>query len=342
MNTLVLLIVISIFCRGYGHNEANIAIAVQGKAVNLADWIKMVSLMKTKELLTLFVLSFDFPIDKHLCRNRTQITCLFQSKTTWRSGRNMMIRSISNYKKRFSHHFKYWMFADDDVNRIESCFDIFSGNSNTNKTRDIEMAAVCFDFIIHKLSSPNVQYAVVGYKNFNLQNLVKDALGFMHADCCDGALLAIHHLAVPILLPYVELLDNITWWAPIWKNLQVGCFPGYSVFSQGLKHRESHSPYPKNMKNIQVLMTKALRQVYTPLGIIPYPITEKNLKTPLIPGNCAGITESQVNYPSWRSDGWLELDSYKKCYKQLRPRFIKFIENNDLASIDGENYLLSE
>lgn len=292
--------------------------------------------MKTKEFSAFFVLSYDLPIDNSHCESKTKVTCLFQPKSSWRKGRNMLIRSIANYEKVFKHQFKYWLFGDDDKIRIKSCGAVVSSLT-------IAMSAFCFDSIVHQLSAPNIQYAAVGYvsyhKAFKDTTLVEDTLGFLHGDCYDAALTAIHHLAVPVLLPYVELLDNLTWWAPLWYHLIVGCFPGYSVYSPGFQFgNESHTPYPK--KNVEHLTTKAFRQVYGPLDLIPYPITEENINIlKRKQGNCANINNSQVKHSSWSSDTWLRLDSFKKCYQQLRPRFLRFIEGEDLTKIDGENYL---
>mmetsp|Transcript_19510 Transcript_19510/g.26792 ORF Transcript_19510/g.26792 Transcript_19510/m.26792 type:complete len:295 (-) Transcript_19510:1089-1973(-) len=276
--------------------RATIAFAVQGKAEDVTEWINMVSIMKTKDFSSLFVLSYDLPVDKSLCDNNIRIICLFQPKSTWRKGRNMLTRSIAKYEEQFNHHFKYWIFGDDDVIKIKSCGKFFSSSPQQQiESPSIAMTAFCFDSIVQQLSNANVQYAVVGYTSSHKDSLIEDTLGFLHGDCSDAALTAIHHLAVPILLPYVELLDNITWWAALWNHLIIGCFPGYSVYDPVFQYGNgSHALYPRNVTNAQQLKSKAFRQVYGSLDLIPYPISEENIKimTPK-QGNCANISYSQ-------------------------------------------------
>lgn len=319
--------------------KTSIAIAAQGKAEDVAVWIKMMSLMETKNISALFILSFDFPINKSICDNGARITCLFHPQSTWRTGRNALTRSIAEYETSNTHNFKYWMFGDSDIIRIESC----KIKASPYKSLTLELAAFCFDSIVHRLSSDHVQYAVVSYKSLYQGNLLaEDKLGFLHGDCCDAALIAIHHLAAPVLLPYVELLDNITWWAPIWNHLIIGCFPGYSVYWPGFQYDEkfqSHAAYPRYHYNASSLKTKAFRQVYGRVDLIPYPITEENANAlDSAQGNCAHISSAQVADPSWSSDAWQKLDSFKKCSHQLHSRFRSFLQGVDLMQIDGKNY----
>jgi len=151
MNVIIIItgFIICCFCKSYAHNRAAIAIAAQGKAADLANWIKMESLMKMEKFSALFVLSYDLPINKSLCDNKVKVTCLFYPGSTWRSGRNVLIRSIAKYEENVNHHFKYWLFGDDDAIKIKSCYGVLSTNKSSTsislRSLTIEMAAFCFD-----------------------------------------------------------------------------------------------------------------------------------------------------------------------------------------------------
>ena len=74
--------------------------------------------------------------------------------------------------------------------------------------------------MISRISSPfsSIEYAVInfvdlgGVKNPVTNTPVMGILQIAHTDCADGAFNAIHRAAVPVLLPYVELVDRYSWW----------------------------------------------------------------------------------------------------------------------------------
>ena len=335
-------------------HASKIALATEGRATEVAEWYRMLSIMENKNHAVLFLLSYDNPIDPMICNNETVI-CLHKPGSTWTSGRNELARSITQFQDKHRHHFKYWLMGDQDMAKLDNCGEATHCQAPDYPARSIKLAACCFDIAMKTLLAPEVQYAIV---NFNIWGggQIVDWLGFSHMDCCDGSLNAFHHAAVPVVLPYIELIDKISWWEAQGLQFHVisGCFPGYSVYSNvfSIKATTAHSPYPMGRTPNEV--NRALKQVYGKLGLIPDPISVA--KVQLEQANCANLDHQKLGLVGsyepkivaepekeplktlWVSDAWRNMTSFKKCLDLLRPRYLKYMETGNLVELDGERF----
>lgn len=276
--------VVLLLCNNIVHSAGSvkIAIAAQGKASQIGEWVKMVSLMKYHSHVSLFILSYDAPIDVSHCVSNaaTHVSCLYKAHTTWTGGRNYLASEIVKKENSVHHHFKYWVMCDHDQIVISRCGKTSKcGEKHSPNTP--EFAACCFDGIIGKLMEPDVQYPVVHFSTLLIEEACsKDYATFMHFDCGDAMLYAYHRLAVPVMFPYIELLDKKSWWESqgIHFHLVSACFTGYSVYSNLVCGYGSsiHTGYPQGRYPAE--SNKAIEQVYGKVGLV----SEKmiSLKTP--------------------------------------------------------------
>ncbi len=87
-----------------------VALAVQGRSVDVDKWITLYSEMRTNGSVSLFFLTYDEPIT---CP--PGIFCYHSSNSTWAQGRNELARKILNNEEEELQRFKYWAFHDTDT-----------------------------------------------------------------------------------------------------------------------------------------------------------------------------------------------------------------------------------
>jgi hypothetical protein len=348
---LYILLLIPVGCNKL-HRSSRIALATEGRASEVSEWFKMMKKMELKSHVSLFMLSYDIPINETICNGHAHVVCLHAPGSTWTSGRNIMTRSIANYETDNKHPFKYWLFGDHDMVKLDNCGEATKCQAPQYPAHSTELAACCFDVGVETLIAPEVQWAVV---NFNIWGggRVIDWLSFSHIDCCDGSLNAFHRLAVPTILPYIELVDKKSWWEAqgLHFHLVSGCFPGYSVYSNvfSIKATSAHSPYP--MGRYPDPVNRAVRQVYGKYDLVPNPISLRTVQ--LEQGNCANVNHSTLpldemfehRLPAnsklktvWDTAAWQNSTSFRRCLAHLTPRFLSYLESGDLVKTDGAVY----
>ncbi len=348
------------------HHNPKIAIATEGKAEEVSIWVDMMSKMEHKSHVTLFLLSYDKPLEAEYCVNQTRVICMYKPGSTWTSGRNELSRAIDSHESSIRHRFKYWLFGDQDMVKLDNCGEATRCQGDSFPPRSSALAACCFDVAMQTLTAPEVQYAVVNFNIWGGGELV-DYLGFSHMDCCDASLSAFHRVAVPVVLPYIELVDKISWWEAQGLHFHVvsGCFPGYSVYHNAfsIKATSAHSPYP--MGRYPGSVEKAIRQVYEKRGLVPDPLPMNPVQ--LEQGNCAKLDHDKLglvksyeprittvsNHSSsklfggknsapttlktlWVSNAWQKTASFKKCQELLKPRYLSYMKSGILVELDGE------
>ena len=347
----------------HGHLAPMIAIATEGRNTEIVLWLELLNHMESKNHITLFLLSYNAPLESQLCSKHSKVICLFEPNSTWTSGRNILARTISQFEKNNPNHhgnqsyFKYWLFGDQDMAMLTNCGGATHCKPPKYPGKSIELAACCYDIAVKTLLAPEIQYAAVNfYAGGYLKNISRvDYLGFSHVDCSDGALNAFHHAAVPVILPYIELLDEQSWWESqgLHFHLITNCFPGYSVYSNifDFKFTADHSSYPRGrLPGAEI--QKTLIQVYGKYDLIPDIISRSSEQ--MFHGNCAKLNHQKMglngsfepyNHQNraaaalfstyGKSQAWQELPSFKKCLAALQPRFSQYVETGDLRRIDG-------
>jgi hypothetical protein len=87
-----------------------IALAVQGSSKDMQTWIILYGRMRSKDRVSLFLLSFDSPFECPL-----EIACTYHPNSTWTMGRNELARMIHGTEEAAGHKYKYWAFHDADT-----------------------------------------------------------------------------------------------------------------------------------------------------------------------------------------------------------------------------------
>lgn len=325
--TFHVFLLLPFICLSHSNTAHRIALGSQGKAAELTKWIQMYSHMNSSSHVTLFVLTYDEPIPEALCQQHG-VQCMFKPHTTWTSGRNGLLRAMRTLESINRNLFKYYAFADDDIVNA-NC------HAATGCGDAADKSACCFDAVTFFLLS-SIEYAVVNF--VTLSNEIPNTGGILkvvHYDCADGAFNAYHRAAAPALLPYVELVDRFSWWgsqAIMWTVIG-GCLPGYSMYVGifSLVSTTGHANYPKGRYNEVEHDSK--EAVFSHRGLSPWPI---NIDAQMVQGNCMKIDKpgSSIHSSAWTSGDWVKLESFRKCYSSLKPRFDSFVKTGNLSATD--------
>lgn len=283
------------------------------------------------------------------------IVCSYRPQSTWTSGRNQLAREMAYRETMDARRFKYWVFGDQDMATIEGCHPEVGCRSRPGHAPySIEMAACCYDALVRALLAPEMQYATVNLVMYGrIPRTAELALG--HLDCADGALNALHRGSVSVFLPYVELVDRLSWWesqATHWQ-IAIACVPGYSVFYNlfSVGAANEHGAYPRGRRLWE--SHASLVRVYGQAGLIPEPMAHWKVQHPM--GNCLNWNEASLGAKfgasggrhlyerpatlnATQSAGWQRQPIFHKCKQALRSRFVTFLATGDLAAIDGAPY----
>jgi hypothetical protein len=92
------------------YSRPRVALTVQGKSEDMQMWMSIYEEMRSKERLTLFLLSYDSPLACPL-----DIFCYYYPNTTWTTGRNELARKIITTEEESMQKYKYWAFHDADT-----------------------------------------------------------------------------------------------------------------------------------------------------------------------------------------------------------------------------------
>lgn len=320
-----------------------ITIAVQGKSDSYFNWLDVISQMKTKHRIKIFLLSYDAPISEAICKSSDLIAdCNYLPKSSWTVGRNELERSVSRFehKSRKSTQFKYVLMADQDFVNV-SCFSATGCNSSSSTYT----SACCFDVALRFLLDSKLQYSEIGamYVPYWTKRHM-ESVAVAHVQNNDAAWIAYHRESRQILFPYVNLLDNITWPESIhlqW-HLAAACMPGKSLYLHLFTNlTNEHAPYARRRYSKQGYHTKAMERVYGSRGLIPYPVSSSKkfwhqrgsdevMNTTLLP-----MLEFMKSLNS-KPLSWTKTATYIKCKSAMKRRYDAYQLSGDLQAIDGE------
>ena len=349
--SLILLLLLTLYINSNGENvsiDHKIAIAVQGKVTELNDWITVWNLMKMhSNVSSLFLLSYDIEINDFYNKYDNNIIYIHKPNTTWTSGRNSLLMKIHHEEERKQIGYKYLLFADSDML-------FFTCDETPTTYNKFESAAFCLNRFIQMYLLSSISFAQVSY----LGKLSRPT-EFYKFDCSDAKFVAIHHAAVPILLPYVEKLDYTSWWESqriLWR-VASGCIPFSGVGNGMLNIKEElnqHVPYPKT-QDIEKL-SQVISNIYGNLGLSPNPIDNSTFNT--VQGDCANQDNMILNrenrplhsIPTFYSNQneilnrklqfdndtielsmkWRTTNTYHYCLSVLKQRYHDYVKNSKL------------
>ena len=297
-----------------------VALAVQGKCKDFLFWQNLLTHQHNTYQVDLIFLTFDTPADT--CHDTQSAdmnsTAMYGPNTTWASGRNLLAKAIYKKEQLMRKKYKYWIMSDTDVRRLRC--------HNCRHVEEHSMLACCFDLFVQFLLGPQ-QFAVVAINEFQQHPEAHNR--FSQHECPDGMLNAFHRAAVPVLLPYNDALDHVSWWSSqeILFHLASGCVKGgvvtlggYSFHHLGAEHAE----YPRGLDHSRT--TEIIKQDYWQL--IPWPISSAEHE--LLQLQCMSdvAAEWKPRFTSRsRTSVWQESPAYEVCLTFLEPYFQKFMHS---------------
>lgn len=147
----------------------------------------------------------------------------------------------------------------------------------------------------------------------------------LRVDCIDAMKNALHREAVPVLLPYIASLDQVSWWISqaLEFHASLGCLSGYTAVlgGYGEPQLQEHSPYPQGRND--TLERETVDRVYRTRGLVPWPIGGQYLEQ----GNCGGLkgVPELATEAIFASADWMTSKAFLACRSALLPRFLKFM-----------------
>lgn len=243
-----------------------VAVAVTGTLRHAVEWGQMISALpvSTRANLTIFItvygdpsLSGSFTTNQNdkipligLLHNASSLfpaTVAYfapTTTTTWTSGRNELLQLMYAHEVSRGEQFTYWVTADGDASHVDCAL------CPPTRPPDYSSAACCWDKLVGStLNSDGLAFAVVGTV------LSKEELSsfggtrsnaanatpihqYLFRDCMDAQTQAVHRDAVPIVHPFHEDFDYLTWTAS--QGMQFaytsGCLQGGCALIEGDFH----------------------------------------------------------------------------------------------------------
>jgi len=255
-----------------------LGLGVQGKAEELEAWQNLYlnkHFDKSRNDTSLVLLSFDKPMSG---TPPDGVKHIFVSGTTWSSGRNALGRALYETERKQGNLMRYWMFADADMVAV-SC-----KSAEASGMAGVDAAAYCLDRHVQYYLLGKLQYASV----FFLGALGTEQEHY-NFDCGDAQMHAIHRAAAQVLLPYVEMLEDLSWQesqSVLWR-VASGCIADGGIGAGILSMRpedKKHSTYPGG--SFLTARSHAINVVYgKKYSLSPHPIDNSTFNT--VQGDCA-------------------------------------------------------
>jgi hypothetical protein len=261
-----------------GGSAPQVALAVQGRAADIAEWQRLLLRVRGRADLSFFFLAYDgggggdgavLLADSICGGDGGACWAPAAARTgTWTEGRNLVAARVLAAEVERGSRFRYWLFCDSDV-RLDRCAKCYGEQRPMPLDAEDDLAAAqwrcCFapvlDILLSrtfepatltwKILGPNPPAAILG----EVDAAASDAPGSVTVfplrryNCADARFQAIHRDAAPALLPYFTDLDAKSWWSSqgIQHILTVGCLDGanFELFVPLIENKTEHAPYPR-------------------------------------------------------------------------------------------------
>ena len=274
-----------------GSSHLGVAVGSQGSAAQIQVWLDLFPPWPVHGFpLNIFMLTFDKPLHDRRCEAR-HVVCIYAPNSTWTEGRNMIAAAVLRHEQSSGKAHKYWVLADGDIGglRCKRSDDFWSSEvQRRNSTAHFSEGQYCMALIMSYLLRDEVQWAQIYVKEPRQGHT---PFQFAYRDCMDADFVALHRAAVPVLLPYAEMLEEFSWHESqaILFRVAMACVPhgGAAAFilPQGTNDpNTAHSQYPKERSDSRRLM--ALKQIFTRWGLYPDPLRPVELEARQ--GDCVG------------------------------------------------------
>ena len=305
-------------------NPGRVALAVQGKCKDYLLWQDLLTHQHNTYQVDLIFLTYD--AQAHTCNDAQSktmnSTAVYGPNTSWASGRNLLAKAIYQKERLMRSKYKYWIMSDTDVRRLRC--------HNCRYVEEHAMLACCFDLFVQFLLGPQ-QFAVVAINEF--QQHPEAHNHFSQHECPDGMLNAFHRAAVPVLLPYNNALDDVSWWSSqeILFHLASSCVKGGVVTLGGYSFQHSgaeHAEYPRGLDHART--TEIIKQDYWQL--IPWPIASAEHELLQLQCMSGVVAEWKLRFTSRnKTSVWHNSPAFKVCLTCLEPQFHQFMHSTPSA-----------
>lgn len=168
-----------------------------------------------------------------------------------------------------------------------------------------------------------------------------------YCDCHDGQIQAFHRSVVPILLPYIESLDKLSWWSSQGFLYEIArtCVPRYSILLPNYGSytgASDHSEYPRGRYYDKEEVI--LKSFFSSYGLSSHEEFKYSFQQSGH-GDCAhhyigykpiNVNQNIISSFSLRNDincpdcSWMNSSIYNLCFNSLSTRFKIFIDKGIL------------
>jgi hypothetical protein len=311
-----------------------VAIGIRARPLWMEHWRALLNAMKLRDEIALFFSLWKEEANEALVAswraepNSPLASVKFEPTGTYTTGRNMNIRTMYAAEVARGKRFESWVIADADAAFVE-CY-----RCPVTRLPDVTGAACCMDYFIglalnraYNFSQVSSILAWEEYPPFEAQknSEVIDRM-FMFRDCADGQLQAYHRDIVPVVFPYHEELEDVSWWSSqgILFRYTSGCAPGSSVLpGRNLKPNEQeHVPYNRGERDIG-REAALVRDTFPELA--DFPLNQATNPAFFCQDQSAQRGVVTLDPSSGHPDvvDWRATEAFKKCLRVKEPWFVQ-------------------
>jgi hypothetical protein len=198
--------------------RASIALLVMLPDTRLEMWAAILGAMQSNPHVEAFFLMWQNPMAPRalaaaLNASRGALMSAWHApSTTWTTGRNTLAQAAYAAEVARGARFRYWAFFDEET---LSCLGCPDPKELPDRADHPAAFACCLDFIVSRGLLAPYRYAVYAMSiNTNKRPVTPELeRSFREWDCPDAKVAAMHRDAVPVLLPYSDHFDSISWHA---------------------------------------------------------------------------------------------------------------------------------
>jgi hypothetical protein len=237
--------------------QRRLAIATRASAENLGVWAEWVAALpeEVRGEVSLFFSAHagDLAAPAQAAAARTLGPALAYARVdagvTWAGGRNLLAQAIYAAEVQRGATFDYWVYSDGDALPFLQC-------RGCPDAPNLASAACCSAYLLRdvllRYSFASVAAQLLPYEwQWGEGRSSGGEEAFIFRDCADSIIMAFHREAVPIVLPYLQEMDEQSWWGcqAMLFHFTRGCLAGGNVLParhlRPLSSSAQHGSYPR-------------------------------------------------------------------------------------------------
>jgi hypothetical protein len=309
-----------------------VAIGIRASIAWMEHWRALLNAMKLRDEIALFFSLWKEEADEALVASwRAEPTSplasvKFEPGVSWTPGRNLVLQSIYAAEVARGKRFESWVIADADAVFVE-CY-----RCPVTRLPDVTGAACCMDYFIglalnraYNFSTISTIFSWDEVAPFEAQ---KDAdvvdRMFFFRDCADAQLQAVHRDLVPVVFPYHEELEDVSWWSSqgMLFRYTSGCAPGANVLPGRNFRPNGEEHVSANIgKRDQNAEAEIVRMAFPELA--ESPINEVTTPTLMCLRDQRGVVTLDPSSGHPDVVDWRATEAFKKCLRVKEPWFVQ-------------------